>query len=95
VSKRPNWIARIISAPVAYKNHLIRSGAAPLPNGSAWKPIAQVNWSENGREHVMLWMEWYFDRTFPSPDAAEKEGHSFARQWIDDGKPKMTARIPL
>jgi hypothetical protein len=27
------------------------------------------------------------DRTFATPDEAEKAGIEFARKWIDDGKP--------
>jgi hypothetical protein len=67
-----------------YKQHVIRSGAAPIRNNKEWKPIAQVNWSDDGIDRVKLWMEWHFDRSFPNYDEAEMEGHRFAKKWIDD-----------
>jgi hypothetical protein len=70
-----------------YKQHIIRSGAAPIRDSELWKPIAQVNWSEGGKERVKLWMEWHFERSFASYQEAETEGHLFAKKWIDDAKP--------
>jgi len=67
-----------------YKQHVIHSGAAKVRNNNAWKPIAQVNWSENGQQRVKLWMEWQFDRSFASYNEAEMEAHSFAKKWIDE-----------
>ena len=72
-----------------YKKHIIRSGAAPVPDCKEWKPIAQINWNEGGKGRVKLWMEWHFKLTFPTEKEAEMEGHLFAKKWIDDGKPNL------
>jgi hypothetical protein len=74
-----------------YKQHVIRSGAAPVPKSNEWKPIAQVNWNEGGTDRVKLWMEWHFKRSFPTMKEAEMEGHRFAKKWIKKGKPNLEA----
>lgn len=70
-----------------YKEHLIRSGVQPVPESTEWKPTVEVFWIENGKERTKRWMEWDFDRAFPTEKLAEIEAHLFARKWIDDGKP--------
>ena len=67
-----------------YKRHIIRSGAAAVRGSIEWKPIAQINWTEEGKEHVKLWMEWFFTRSFASCKDAEMEAHVFAKDWIDN-----------
>jgi hypothetical protein len=67
-----------------YNGYLIHSGAAPRPTSNEWKPIAQVNWTENGQDRVKLWMEWCFARSFSSYKEAETEAHLFAESWIDE-----------
>ena len=67
-----------------YKRHIIRSGAAAMRGSIEWKPIAQINWTEEGKEHVKLWMEWFFTRSFASCKDAEMEAHVFAKDWIDN-----------
>jgi hypothetical protein len=67
-----------------HKRHLIRSGAAAMRDGIQWKPIAQINWIEDGKERVKLWMEWYFTRSFATYKDAEMEAHVFAKDWIDN-----------
>ncbi|HXQ34843.1 MAG TPA: hypothetical protein VN843_12590 [Anaerolineales bacterium] len=66
-----------------YKRYLIRSGAE-MRDGIHWKPIAQINWTEDGKERVKLWMEWYFTRSFATYKDAEMEAHVFAKDWIDN-----------
>jgi len=67
-----------------YKRYLIRSGAEAMRDGIQWKPIAQINWTEDGKERVKLWMEWYFTRSFATYKDAEREAHVFAKDWIDN-----------
>ena len=67
-----------------YKRHIIRSGAAAVRGSIEWKPIAQINWTEEGKEHVKLWMEWFFTRSFASCKDAEMEAHVFAKDWVDN-----------
>jgi hypothetical protein len=69
-----------------YKKHIIRSGAASIPNSNEWKPIVQINWNEGGKERVKLWMEWHFKRSSATYKEAEMEAHRFAKKWIDDAK---------
>jgi uncharacterized membrane protein (DUF106 family) len=66
-----------------YKRHIIRSGAAAMRGSLEWKPIAQINWAEDGKERVKLWMEWYFLCSFATYKDAEREAHVFAKDWID------------
>jgi hypothetical protein len=67
-----------------YKQYLIRGGAAALRNAIGFKPIAQVNWNEDGKERVRLWMEWHFAEKFATYDEAEKEALRFAKNWVDE-----------
>jgi hypothetical protein len=73
-----------------YREHIVRSGAQRVPDSNEWKPIAQVNWSEGGKERVKLWMEWHFKRNFPTEKEAEMEGRSFPAKWIDNGEPFLS-----
>jgi hypothetical protein len=78
-----------------YKGYMIRSGAAPIRDRIGFKPIAQINWTEDGRERVKLWMEWCFKASFATYKEAETEGHVFAKDWIDDNpkaKPKQETK---
>jgi len=67
-----------------YNRYLIRSGAAAMRDGIKWKPIAQINWTEDGKDRVKLWMEWYFTHGFATYKDAEMEAHVFAKDWIDN-----------
>jgi hypothetical protein len=66
-----------------YKGYLIRSGAAPIRNSVGFKPIAQINWTENGQDRVKLWMEWSFEGSFSTYEEAEREADLFAKDWVD------------
>jgi hypothetical protein len=68
----------------AYKGYFVRSGAAPIRDSVGFKPIAQVNWTEDGRERVKLWMEWSFVFSFATYKEAESAADLFAKDWIDD-----------
>jgi len=83
---------RKVKMEQAYKGYTIRSGAAPIRDSVGYKPIAQINWTENGQERVKLWMEWCFTGSFATHKEAEREAQVFAEDWIDDNpqvKPKM------
>lgn len=66
-----------------YKQYLIRATAAALRNAIGFKPIAQVNWNEDGKERVRLWMGWHFAENFGTYEEAEKEALRFAINWVD------------
>jgi hypothetical protein len=67
-----------------YKGHSIRSAAAATRDRMEWKPIAQINWTEDGKDRVKLWMEWCFTRSFVTYKDAEMEAQVFAKDWIDN-----------
>jgi hypothetical protein len=75
---------RKVKMEQAYKGYTIRSGAAPIRDSVGYKPIAQINWTENGQERVKLWMEWCFTARFATHKEAEREAQTFAEDWIDD-----------
>lgn len=77
---------RKVKMEQTYNGYMIRSGAAPIRDNNGFKPIAQINWTENGKERVKLWMEWCFAASFATYKEAEKEAHVFAKDWIDDNK---------
>ena len=72
-----------------YKGYFVRSGAAPIRDGVGFKPIAQINWTENGQERVKLWMAWDFVRSFTTYKDAEEEAHIFAKDWVDSNRTVM------
>ena len=76
-----------------YRGYKIRSGAAPVRDSNEFKPIAQVNWTENGHERVKLWMDWCFVRISATYKDAEVEAHAFAKSWIDDN-PNLESEGP-
>jgi len=69
-----------------YKGYFVRSGAAPIRDGVGFKPIAQINWTENGQERVKLWMEWAFVKSFATYKDAEREADIFAKDWVDSNR---------
>ena len=73
----------------AYKGFLIRSDAAAIRDSVGFKPIVQINWTENGQERVKLWMEWAFVKSFATYKDAEREADIFAKDWVDSNRTVM------
>jgi hypothetical protein len=67
-----------------YKRHFIMALALCNRDGK-WKPDVQIAHLGNGdRFHIRLAT---FSKNYPSEEEAEEAGVSFAKQWIDKGKP--------
>ena len=72
-----------------YKEHYIHSDAQELSVGKVWKPTVNVFWMEGSDRRSKSFWQGHFNRSFPTKQAAEMEGHLFAKKWIDDGKPNL------
>jgi hypothetical protein len=72
-----------------YKGHHIRSVPRQLPESNRWTSHVVINWTARSREE-----SWQFEvkRGFATQEEAEREGLTFAKKWIDDGKPKLRER---
>ena len=67
-----------------YKGHGIHSTSSFLPDG--WKPHLYVAFSEGGQN---ILKNFTIDRPFATSEKAEQAGLSFARKWIDNGRPNF------
>jgi hypothetical protein len=75
-----------------YKRHLIM--ALPYCNRDGkWKPDIHIAHLGNGdRFHIKLTT---FSKNYASEKQAEEAGVSFAKQWIDKGKPAPGAPVDV
>ena len=72
-----------------YKRHIIRSGAAAMRGSIEWKPIAQINWTEEGKEHVGSGWNGSL-RAILRPPKTPKEKRMFSpKDWIDNRNPNL------
>ena len=70
-----------------YKGHHIQSVPRHLlPDSERWTALVVINWTSGPHEQFRR-----FDvkRGFATQEEAEQAGLTFARKWIDDGKPKL------
>ena len=70
-----------------YKGHHIQSVPRHLlPDSERWTAQVLINWTDGRRKQFRR-----FDvkRGFSTEEEAELAGLTFARKWIDDGKPKL------
>ena len=65
-----------------YKGHHIHSTARPILESGRWIPHIVINWTGGSREIDMR-------RGFETQQDAEQAGITFAKHWIDDGKPRI------
>ena len=72
-----------------YKGHNIRSVPRHLPDSHRWTSHVVVNWTAGSREEFR---QFEVKRGFATEEEAEREGLTFAKKWIDDGKPKLRER---
>ena len=71
-----------------YKGHHIRSVPRQLPESLRWTSHVVINWTAGRNE----FREFEVKRGFATEEEAEREGLTFAKKWIDDGKPKLRER---
>jgi hypothetical protein len=69
-----------------YKDHHIRSTARPILESGRWVPHVTITWTSGSREEIR---EFDVKRGFENENEAEQAGVRFAKQWIDDGKPRL------
>ena len=70
-----------------YRGHHIQSVPRHLlPDSERWTAQVLINWTDGRRKQFRR-----FDvkRGFATEEEAELAGLTFARKWIDDGKPKL------
>ena len=73
-----------------YKGHHIRSVPRHLlPDSNRWTAHVVINWTVRSREQFR---EFDVKRGFATQEEAELGGLTFAKKWIDDGKPPLRER---
>ena len=73
-----------------YKGHHIQSVPRHLlPDSERWTAQVLINWTDGSRKQFR---QFDVKRGFATEEEAELEGLTFAKKWIDDGKPKLRER---
>ena len=72
-----------------YKGHHIQSVPRQLPDSRRWTSHVVINWTARSREEFR---QFEVKHGFATEEEAEREGLTFAKKWIDDGKPKLRER---
>ena len=70
-----------------YKAHHIQSVPRHLlPDSERWTALVVINWTSGPHEQFR---RFDVQRGFATQGEAEQAGLTFAKKWIDDGKPKL------
>ena len=70
-----------------YKGHHIQSVPRHLlPDSERWTALVVINWTSGPHEQFR---RFDVQRGFATQGEAEQAGLTFAKKWIDDGKPKL------
>jgi len=69
--------------------HHIRSVPRHLADSNRWTSHVVINWTDGSRQVQTV---FEVKRGFATQEEAEREGLTFAKKWIDDGKPKLRER---
>jgi hypothetical protein len=72
-----------------YKGHHIHSTPRYLPDSGRWSAHVVINWTAGPREEFR---QFDVKRGFATEEDAAQAGVTFAKQWIDDGKPRLRER---
>ena len=75
-----------------HKGHNIIVSTAPVPATRQWEPRIKVIWSEDGKGRLIKLTD---KRRFRVRQKAEIEGFTFAKKWIDDGKPDLSPVVEI
>ena len=73
----------------SYKGHRIKSAGWRIAQTVAWKPHVIIMWVD---DTSMRLQPFTLNRAFTSKEEAETDGYTFAKKWIDAGKPEF---LPL
>jgi hypothetical protein len=68
-----------------YKGHHIHSTARPILESGRWVPHLIITWTSGSREEIR---EFDGQARVCNENEAEQAGVTFAKQWIEDGKPR-------
>jgi hypothetical protein len=69
-----------------YKGHHIHSTPRHLPDSGRWSAHVVIKWTVGPREDFR---QFDVRRAFATEEDAAQAGVTFAKKWIDDGKPKL------
>ena len=69
-----------------YKGHSITASAWEILDTQQWEPRLVIIWQQQGAFPVKA---PNINKFFSTREKAESEGLSFAKKWIDDGKPDV------
>jgi hypothetical protein len=72
-----------------YKGHHIQSTARQLPDSNRWTAHVVINWTRGSHKEFR---QFEVGRGFATQEDAAQAGVTFAKKWIDDGKPKLRER---
>ena len=75
-----------------HKGHNIIVSTARVPATRQWEPRIKVIWSEDGKGRLSNLTD---NRRFRVRQKAEMEGLTFAKKWIDDGKPDLSPVVEI
>ena len=67
-----------------YRGHDIHATALHVTDG--WKPHLFLGYSKRGQN---IFKNFTINQTLATQEEAEQSGLSFAKKWIDDGKPDL------
>jgi hypothetical protein len=70
-----------------YKGYHIESKPKKLPDSGRWTPYVFINGTNGRREHFR---RFFIKRGYATQEEAAQAGLTFAKNWIDDGKPTLS-----
>src|SRR5688572_16266131 len=73
-----------------YKGNHIESKPRKLPDSGRWTPYVSINGTNGPREQLR---RFWIKRGFATEQDAAQAGLTFAKNWIDDGKPALSKNV--
>jgi hypothetical protein len=73
-----------------YKGYHIQSKPKKLPDSGRWTPYVSIDGTNGPREQLR---RFWIKRGFATEEDAAKAGLTFAKNWIDDGKPPLSKNV--
>jgi hypothetical protein len=76
-------------AALLCKEHHIQSVPRQLPDSHRWTSYVVITWTAGSRD---VFRQFEVKHGFATQEQAERQGLTFAKDWIDNGKPKLRER---
>jgi hypothetical protein len=73
-----------------YKGYHIESKPKKLPDSGRWTPYVSINGTNGRREQLV---RFSIKRGFATEEDAAQAGLTFAKNWIDDGRPALSKDV--